>query len=121
MANDAKKISELSVITSSNLGSNDKVVVLHYVSGVANTVTMTVQNLANKLAANVMPAANTSSAGVVKVDGSSITISNGVISVTTVVPAIPGPYANNDAAAAANVPIKGLYYDSSGAVRIRIS
>lgn len=120
MANDAKKLSELSVIASGNLNANDRIVVAHYVSGVANTVAITVQSLANKLAANVMPAANVTSAGVIKVDGTTMIVSNAVLSFTGTIPTMPGPYANDTVAGTASVPIKGLYYDSTGVVRIRL-
>lgn len=34
---------------------------------------------------------------------------------------IPGPYANDEVASAASVALKTLYYDSTGAIRIRLT
>lgn len=62
MANEAKKISELSVATT--LSANDRVVVLVNPSSTANVKTITTSNFANSVAAkfisNTIPASNTS-------------------------------------------------------------
>lgn len=79
MANDAKKVSELSVISSTALSANDRVLVVHYVSGIPNTVTTSVANLSVSIAAN-MPTATANTAGSVKI-GNNIIVSNGTISV----------------------------------------
>jgi hypothetical protein len=34
---------------------------------------------------------------------------------------VSGPYANDDAANTNNVPLKGLYYDDTGTVKIRLT
>jgi len=79
MANDAKKVSELAVTTT--LSANDRVVILSNPSSAANTKTITAANFANSLiSSNIIPVATTTQLGVVKVDGTTITISNGVIS-----------------------------------------
>lgn len=79
MANDAKKVSELAVTTT--LSANDRVVILSNPSSAANTKTITAANFANSLiSSNIIPTASNTQLGVVKVDGTTITISNGVIS-----------------------------------------
>jgi len=79
MANDAKKVSELAVTTT--LSANDRVVILSSPSSAANTKTITAANFANSLVSSgIIPTATTTQLGVVKVDGTTITISNGVIS-----------------------------------------
>jgi hypothetical protein len=79
MANDAKKVSELAVTTT--LSANDRVVILSNPSSAANTKTITAANFANSLVSSgIIPTATTTQLGVVKVDGTTITISNGVIS-----------------------------------------
>ena len=37
------------------------------------------------------------------------------------IPTMPGPYSSQSAAASAGVPLKGLYYDSTGVVHIRLT
>jgi hypothetical protein len=82
MANDAKKVSELAVTTT--LSANDRVVILSNPSSAANTKTITATNFANSLiTSNIIPTASNTQLGVIKVDGTTITVSNGVISVTT--------------------------------------
>ena len=34
---------------------------------------------------------------------------------------VSGPYANDSAANSAGVPVKGMYYDSTGVVRVRLT
>jgi hypothetical protein len=79
MANDAKKVSELAVTTT--LSANDRVVILASPATAANVKTITASNFANGLiSSGIIPTANTTQLGVVKVDGTTITISNGTIS-----------------------------------------
>jgi len=79
MANDARKVSELAVTTT--LSANDRVVILSSPSSAANTKTITAANFANSLVSSgIIPTATTTQLGMVKVDGTTITISNGVIS-----------------------------------------
>ena len=67
MANDTKRISELSVVTS--LSANDRLVVLTNPTTAAQTQTIALKNLV----INAMSYANTTAAGVVKV-GNNLTI-----------------------------------------------
>jgi hypothetical protein len=88
MANDSKRVSELSIATS--LANTDRVVVLTDPSGSANVKTITLGNLGSSLAANGFPIANSTQLGVFKVgDGLSIA-ANGVLTA-------PLPVANTSA------------------------
>ena len=80
MSNDAKKTSELAISTT--LSANDRVVILKDPDSSPSTKTITATNFANSVL-NVMRYASSSLAGVVKIDNSSIVISNGVISSAT--------------------------------------
>ena len=80
MSNDAKKTSELAISTT--LSANDRVVILKDPDSSPSTKTITATNFANSVL-DVMRYASSSLAGVVKIDNSSIVISNGVISSAT--------------------------------------
>lgn len=83
----SKKISELTVTTA--LSGNDRVVVLTNPTSSAQTQATTLTNLATKMAANMMPKANSSAFGVIKI-GSSLNVSaNGevYVKVSNTVPA----------------------------------
>ena len=81
MASEARKVSNLDITTT--LSSSDRVVVLANPSTAANVKTITASNFANALiSSNIFPVANTTQLGLVKIDGNTITISNGVISST---------------------------------------
>jgi hypothetical protein len=81
MANDARRISDLAI--ANTLSANDRVVILANPDTSANVKTITANNFAASLiASNVIPVASTTQLGVVKVDGNTITISNGTISAT---------------------------------------
>jgi hypothetical protein len=97
MSNDARKTSELAIATT--LSANDRVVILKDPDSSPSTKTITANNLANSVL-NVMRYASPTLAGVVKIDNSSIVISNtGVItSVAANLVAAPSdiiPAANN--------------------------
>ena len=96
MADRAKKISELTAHT--NAPANNLLVIVHQ-PGLANNETRKI-SLTNFFA-NV--AANVSFTGKVSTPG------------------ISGPYASDAAANTAGVPVKGLYYDSTGAIKIRLT
>jgi len=64
MSNDAKKVSELGI--ASTLSANDRVLVLTNPDSAANAQTITVTNLANKLANTFIPIANGTTLGVIK-------------------------------------------------------
>ena len=72
MANDAKRTSQLGVVTA--VSANDRVVVLTNPTTAAQTQTISVVNFIN-----AFPTANSSQSGVVKLDSNTIVISNGVI------------------------------------------
>ena len=152
MSNSAKRISALSVTTI--LDANDRVVVLTNPDLTANDAggrgytdvqTIRILDIATELATTLLPAANDSSFGVIKIgaglaideDGivtaplpvASNTVtgvvkiannisfdSNGIISVSPT-----GPYIDDAAAATASVPLQGLYYDDSGFIKIRLT
>jgi hypothetical protein len=115
MANEALRTSQLGIVTT--LANTDRVVVLTNPATSAQTQTITVTNLALS-AANQIPYANSSVAGTVKV-GAGLSMSvNGVLSAPLVV---LGPYANDAAASSAGIPLKGLYYNNSGSLQIRLT
>lgn len=115
MANDAKKTSELGITTT--LSANDRIVVLTNPSSTPATQTIPLPYLANSIV-NVTRYANSSAAGVVKIDNSTILISNtGILSTKS----LTGPFANDAAASSGGVSIGSLYYDSTGAVKIRLT
>ena len=78
MANDAKRTSQLTVTTA--LANTDRLVVLTNPASSAQTQTITVNNFIYKTINN-FPIANTTQRGVVRVDGTTITITaNGTLS-----------------------------------------
>ena len=155
MSNDAKKVSELGVITSNVLSANDRILVLHNPAGQANAVTIKFSDAAVQLGANFIPYASANTSGVVKVGaGLSINATGFLYSTSANLTALnsdmlplannfyslgsatftwkalyvanninvqnmPGPYDNNSDASAGGVPLKSLYYDSNGTVKIR--
>jgi hypothetical protein len=82
MANDSKKVSQLSIATS--LSANDRLVVLTSPTTSAQTKTITANNLARAFANSIFPTANSTQLGVVKI-GSGINVDQaGIISTATV-------------------------------------
>lgn len=119
MADDAKRISELTVVTS--LSANDRLVILTNPSSSAQTQSTTLTTLANTLVSNTLiPIANTTQLGLVKTLAANATniiiVSNGSIRVS-----VSGPYANDSAANSGGVSTNQLYYNSDGAVKIRLA
>ena len=78
MSNDAIKTSQLGIVTT--LSANDRVVVLTNPASAAQTQTVSVSNLARVLASNVMPIANSSQLGVIKIGPGLSVAANGVVS-----------------------------------------
>jgi len=83
MANDSKKVSQLTVST--GLSANDRLVVLTNPTTSAQTKTISVRNLV----ANSLTTANSSALGVVKIGSGLSALSNGTISV---LPEVAGTY-----------------------------
>jgi hypothetical protein len=79
MANDSRRVSQLNITTT--VSANDRVLVLtNPASNTPNTQTITFNNLSVLMANTFLPIANTSSLGVVKVDGNTVSIAaNGVL------------------------------------------
>jgi len=79
MANDSRRVSQLNITTT--VSANDRVLVLtNPASNTPNTQTITFNNLGVLMANTFLPIANTSSLGVVKVDGNTVSIAaNGVL------------------------------------------
>jgi len=144
MTNDAKRTSQLGIVTT--LSANDRVVVLTNPASAAQTQTIPVSNFVNS-AMQFIPIANSSKLGLIS-GGPGILISaNGQLtaplplatntSVGVVQPAsnnnisigangtislnITGPYANDSNAASHSIAIGQLYYNSNGTVQIRLS
>jgi hypothetical protein len=80
MANDSRRVSQLNITTT--VSANDRVLVLtNPASNTPNTQTITFNNLGVLMANTFLPIANTTSRGVVKVDGVTINVSpNGALS-----------------------------------------
>jgi hypothetical protein len=90
------KISELNEITS--LFTNDYFAVAHDLQGLPSTKKINVSNLIIAMNTNANIAANT------------ISVNN-----------MKGPFSNDASASISGVPVKGLYYDSTGLVHIRLT
>ncbi len=74
-----KKISELN--SANTISNNDLMVIVADPGGVDITKKISFVNFANSIvSSNLLPVATTSTAGIIKVDGTTITISNGTIS-----------------------------------------
>lgn len=115
MANDAKRTSQLSVTTS--LSANDRLVVLTNPTTSAQTQTTTLATLANTLVSNnILPVANATVTGVIKIGKNLIAYSNGVTYVQ-----VTGPYADDETANTAGITVGQLYYTAAGAVKIRLT
>lgn len=121
MSDRAKKISELTAHT--NAPANNLLVVVHQ-PGLANSETrkITISNFFANVSApatynsNVTFNSNTNFNSTVKVSNTAIINTSGFWVGPT-----PGPYANDAAAAAANVAVGGVYYRDTGAVYVRLS
>jgi len=115
MANDSRRVSQLNVTTT--LDANDRVVVLTGVT--ANslaTKTMTINTFSRALANTTLPIANTSTKGIVSVDGVTIVAAaNGRISATNLYPQLTiytTPMGSN------NSVTEGNYQMSATALRV---
>jgi len=111
MANDAKKVSQLNQV--SNAAITDRLVILTNPSTLPGLQTIAIINIANTITNNI-PVGNSSVKGLVA-SGKNLSSANGVLSVT-----LTGPYSNDAAASAGGVLVNSLYYDSTGAVKIRL-
>ena len=78
MSNDSKRVSQLSVTTT--LSQGDRVVVLSNPNGLADAKTITAHNFANSLVNSIIPTANNTQLGVVKVGAGLAVTENGVLS-----------------------------------------
>ena len=108
----ATKISNL---TSTSVVSNtDILVVVRDPSGTPSTNNITTFNLANSIV-SMLPSANTTAAGTIKLGRNLSANATKFVNVS-----VTGPYANDSLAAAGSVPLSGLYYDSTGTVKIRL-
>lgn len=111
----ATKISELNA--ANTISANDLIVVVSDPAGSPSTRKITANNFANSVS-YLIPHASNAQVGVVKI-GTGLSIdANGTVSSVYVVPT--GPYADDAAANTAGIPINGLYYDSTGTVKIRL-
>ena len=108
----ATKISNLA--STSVVSNTDLLVVVRGTANVYTTNNITVQYFANNLV-SVLPKANTISAGTVKVGNNISVNATGFASVT-----VTGPYANDTVANTNGIAVGSLYYDSTGAVKIRL-
>jgi len=142
MTNDAKRTSQLGIVTT--LNANDRVVVLTNPDSAAQTQTVSVNTVIGTIA-NALPIATNTTlgvvyagpgisisangqlvaplplatqyvAGIIKIGNNISYDSNSTISIT-----LHGPYANDSNAASHSVSVGGLYYNSNGTVQIRLS
>jgi hypothetical protein len=81
MTTDARKVSELAISTT--LSSNDRVVVVANTTGNVQTKTITLANFSNSV---ILPIANSTKSGIVKVGDGIFVDSNGTISVQSAIP-----------------------------------
>ena len=77
MANDSKRVSELGITTS--VSANDRLVVLTNPNTSAQTQTITVGNLGYSLTQNVIPIANATQLGIIKIGDGLVVGANGVV------------------------------------------
>lgn len=108
----AIKISNL--VSTSVVSNTDLLVVVRGTANAYSTNNITIQYFANNLV-SILPKANTSSAGTIKIGNNISVNATGFASVT-----VTGPYANDAVANTNGVAIGNLYYDSTGAVKIRL-
>lgn len=108
MSNDSKRISELGITTT--LANTDRVVVLTNPNTSAQTQTITLQNLANKLASNALPIANSSQLGIIKIGAGLSVAANGVVTA-------PLPLANTVAAGVVIVG-SGINVNGNGVISV---
>ena len=113
MSNDAVRTSQLGIVTT--LANTDRVVVLTNPATAAQTQTVAVSTLGTVLAANALPHANATNFGVIKVGNNLFIDTNGILSVK-----FQGPYANDSSASINGISLGGIYYDTTGVVRIRL-
>jgi hypothetical protein len=104
----SKKTSQLGVTTT--LANTDRVVVLTNPGASAQTQTVTVQNLALKLAANTIPLANASTRGVIRVGYGLNVNANGQLYVKLVSNSSPNTV---PATATSNGEIGAIVFDSN--------
>jgi len=78
MSNDSKRVSQLTVTTT--LAQDDRVVVLSNPNGLADAKTITAHNFANSLVNNIIPTANSTQLGVIKVGAGLAVTDSGVLS-----------------------------------------
>ena len=115
MTGQTVKTSNLGITTT--LSANDRVVVLTNPDSSAQTQTITANNLANSVV-SLLPYANATNAGVIRV-GSGLSVSAGGVLSAPI--SIPGSYANDAVANTNGVAVGGLYHNSNGTVQIRLS
>ena len=115
MSDRAKKISELTAHT--NAAANNLLVVVHQ-PGLANSETrkMTISNFFANVSASATFNSNVNFTATVKVANTSVINSTGYW-----VGPIPGPYADDTEAAAANVAVGSTYYKSTGVIYVRLT
>jgi hypothetical protein len=108
MSNDAVKTSQLGITTT--LANNDRVVVLTNPNTAAQTQTIAVSTLARTLASNIMPIANSTQLGVIKIGAGLSVAANGVVTA-------PIPVANASIAGVVKIG-SGLTVDQDGALNV---
>ena len=108
MSNDAKKVSELGI--ASTLSANDRVLVLTNPDSAANAQTITVTNLANKLANTFIPIANSTTLGVIKIGPGLSVAANGLVSA-------PLPVASNTVTGVVKIG-SGINFDANGVISV---
>jgi hypothetical protein len=107
MADDSKRVSELGI--TSTLSSNDRVLVLTNPDSSPNVQTITVNNFAVKLA-NVLPIANSTTLGVIKIGPGLSVAANGVVSA-------PLPVASNTVTGVVKIGA-GINFDVNGIISV---
>lgn len=109
MANEQKKLSELP--TSNSVVGTDRILILKDPAGSPSTRTVSFSNFTNSISFS-----NSTKRGVVLTSNCFSVNSTGFLNIS-----FPGPYTNDSSAAANSISVGGIYYDTSGVVRIRIS
>lgn len=110
MANEQKRLSDLPTVNS--IALTDSLLALSNSAGNPYTATIAFGNLANSI-----PFANSSHSGVIMGTSPNLTVnSTGYVNLT-----FNGPFAGDGVANSNGIPVGGVYYDTSGIVRIRLS